>query len=274
MERLTKKYRLALIDHESLSQHRMIVYKPLYAVLGISFLTILIVGITSVIIIFTPFIREAIPGYEDPQLSIKYQETKEKERELAIQVAQMDSLMQSMLKAVGDDPSGRSVPIPGEIDTLPPYLPGDPGAENGNPAADNRIPTFNNSSIRRNPVMNMMSPLQGMISNEYNEKDKHFGLDIVARENSKILSVSDGYVIFSEYSDQTGYVIGIAHTNGLITFYKHNKRVFKEAGDYVFEGEAIAVIGNTGQNTSGTHLHFEVWDDGQPRNPRDYIVFN
>jgi murein DD-endopeptidase MepM/ murein hydrolase activator NlpD len=82
-------------------------------------------------------------------------------------------------------------------------------------------------------------------------------------------------VIFSEYSNTTGHVVGIWHSqSNLISFYKHNSRTFKTVGSYVFAGEAIAVIGNTGINSSGTHLHFELWYDNNPVNPADYINFN
>ncbi len=124
--------------------------------------------------------------------------------------------------------------------------------------------------------VNLIPPLDGIVTNEFDLDEKsHFGIDIVADENSLIKSVADGVVIFSEYSITTGHVIGIWHAReSLISFYKHNKKVYRQVGDFIFAGEAVAVIGNTGINSFGTHLHFELWHDNNPVNPADYIMFN
>ena len=125
-------------------------------------------------------------------------------------------------------------------------------------------------------VFNLIPPVNGYITTEFNTDDKnHFGMDLVANENSMIKAVASGVVVFSEYSTTTGYVVAIWHADkNLISFYKHNSRVLREVGSYVYAGEAIAIIGNTGVNSSGTHLHFELWHDNLPVNPADYIIFN
>jgi murein DD-endopeptidase MepM/ murein hydrolase activator NlpD len=89
-----------------------------------------------------------------------------------------------------------------------------------------------------------------------------------------IRSVAEGLVIYSEWSDQSGFVIALLHPGGLVSIYKHNRVVFKTPGSYVYSGEAIAAIGNTGRNSSGTHLHFELWYAGSPVNPLDYFALN
>jgi murein DD-endopeptidase MepM/ murein hydrolase activator NlpD len=125
-------------------------------------------------------------------------------------------------------------------------------------------------------VFNLIPPVNGYVTTEFSTNDKnHFGMDLVANENSMIKAVASGVVVFSEYSTTTGYVIAIWHADkNLLSFYKHNSRVLRDVGSYVYAGEAIAVIGNTGINSSGTHLHFELWHDNLPVNPADYIIFN
>ena len=125
-------------------------------------------------------------------------------------------------------------------------------------------------------VLNLVAPVDGYVTKDFEPKDKpHFGIDLGAEENSLVRSVADGLIVFSEYSNTTGYVVGIWHSKyNMISFYKHNSRLFKSVGAHVFAGEAIAVIGNTGINSSGTHLHFELWYDNRPVNPADYINFN
>jgi murein DD-endopeptidase MepM/ murein hydrolase activator NlpD len=99
-------------------------------------------------------------------------------------------------------------------------------------------------------------------------------VDIVAPENEAIKATLDGVVVFADWTTETGYVIAIQHSNNLISLYKHNSVLLKKEGAFVKAGDVIAVIGNSGEQTSGPHLHFELWYKGLPLNPQDYIVFN
>ncbi len=116
-------------------------------------------------------------------------------------------------------------------------------------------------------------PLKGYVTNEFEPRSDHFGIDVVAPENEPVKAVMDGVVIFSQWTSETGYVIGLQHGNNLLTLYKHNSVLLKKEGNFVKAGDAIAIIGNSGEQTTGPHLHFELWYNGQPINPRDYIVF-
>ena len=117
------------------------------------------------------------------------------------------------------------------------------------------------------------TPLTGLISDGYNNKTKHFGIDLVAKEKSRISSVLEGTVIISHWAYETGYVIGVQHKNDYLSFYKHNSVLLKSVGDYVNTGDHIAIIGNSGELSSGPHLHFELWHKGIPVNPENYISF-
>ncbi|SHJ09994.1 Peptidase family M23 [Tangfeifania diversioriginum] len=116
-------------------------------------------------------------------------------------------------------------------------------------------------------------PVKGVVSNHFNSSAEHFGVDLVGEPNSRISSVLDGTVIFSGWTIETGYVIYIQHDAELISVYKHNAELLKKVGDRVRAGEAIAIIGNTGEQTTGPHLHFELWHDGTAVNPAEYIDF-
>lgn len=117
-------------------------------------------------------------------------------------------------------------------------------------------------------------PVKGYITNGFNPKQGHFGVDIVAPENEPIKATLDGVVIFSGWTSETGYVIAIQHSNNLISLYKHNSVLLKKDGSSVKAGDVIAIIGNSGELTSGPHLHFELWYNGLPIDPKDYIIFN
>ena len=112
-----------------------------------------------------------------------------------------------------------------------------------------------------------------MISEGFNFSDGHFGVDIVLKERTPIKSVSDGIVIFSAWTLNYGYTVVVYHKNKLTSIYKHNESIKVEKGDFVMSGEVIALSGNTGDLTTGPHLHFEIWDSQGPLNPEDLISF-
>ena len=116
-------------------------------------------------------------------------------------------------------------------------------------------------------------PTRGMISSAFDANKKHFGIDIAASPNESILSTLDGTVIMATYTAETGYVIQVQHNQNLISVYKHCGSLLKKEGDAVKAGEAIALVGNTGEKTTGPHLHFELWNKGRALDPSKYIVF-
>lgn len=121
--------------------------------------------------------------------------------------------------------------------------------------------------------MRFFIPVKGLITNEYDPKEKHFGVDIVANPNEVVKATLDGTVIFASWTIETGNVIQIQHDNSVISVYKHCASLLKKTGDNVKTGDAIAIVGNSGELSTGPHLHFEIWQNGKPLNPRDYIVF-
>ena len=119
----------------------------------------------------------------------------------------------------------------------------------------------------------LFSPIEGIISEKYNMSENHYGVDIVAEKDEPIKSVAEGTVIFSSWTDETGYVLAIQHKANLISQYKHCSSLLKEAGEFVSAGEIVAIIGNTGKLSSGPHLHFELWYRGNPVNPEELVSF-
>ncbi|MEQ9468823.1 MAG: M23 family metallopeptidase [Ekhidna sp.] len=119
----------------------------------------------------------------------------------------------------------------------------------------------------------LFSPLfDGIITDGFNPKEDHYGVDIVAQENEPVRSVADGVVIMSSWTLDGGYILAIQHPGNLISVYKHNSELFKNVGNFVAAGEVVATIGNTGELTSGPHLHLELWHNGNPVNPQEYIA--
>ena len=135
---------------------------------------------------------------------------------------------------------------------------------------------YNLTSITSQPDVTeliLYRPTRGMVSDRFDAEKKHYGTDIAANPNESVLATMDGTVILSTYTAETGYLIGVQHSQDLISVYKHCGSLLKKEGDRVKGGEAIALVGNSGTLSTGPHLHFELWYKGHPVNPEKYIVF-
>ena len=119
----------------------------------------------------------------------------------------------------------------------------------------------------------LITPVDGYVTDEYNAQKEHYGIDIAAKQDAPVKAVLDGKVISSVYTLETGYVMQIQHKDNLVSIYKHNRSLLKKEGSFVKAGEVVAIVGNTGELSSGPHLHFELWYEGKSLNPKDYIVF-
>lgn len=120
----------------------------------------------------------------------------------------------------------------------------------------------------------LFSPVSGVITAEYNPEEKHYAVDIATVKNTPVKATADGTVILAEWTADTGYVVVLRHKDNLISVYKHNASISVAQGDLVKSGEVIAASGNTGALTTGPHLHFELWSEGYPINPTNFIDFN
>ena len=116
-------------------------------------------------------------------------------------------------------------------------------------------------------------PIDGVVSNGYDISKEHFAVDIVSQKDAPVKSIASGSVIMSSWTDDSGNVIMIQHENNLMSVYKHNAVILKKVGNFVEAGEIIAIVGNSGELTSGPHLHFEMWHSGKSINPLNYINF-
>ncbi len=121
---------------------------------------------------------------------------------------------------------------------------------------------------------NFFTPLQGIITSSFNISENHYGIDIVASHNEAVKATLEGIVIFAGWTLETGYIICLQHERNFLSVYKHNSVLLKKEGDHVNAGEPIAISGQSGELTTGPHLHFELWENGSPVNPEEYILFN
>ena len=137
---------------------------------------------------------------------------------------------------------------------------------------EDKYNVFESAITSRNFVL--FPPVNGTISEGYNIKEKHFAVDIVVAKDTPVKATADGTVIFAEWTAETGYVVIIEHGYEMLSVYKHNASLTKQQGDLVKSGEVIAMAGNTGELTTGPHLHFELWNRGYAVDPTKFIDFN
>jgi len=121
---------------------------------------------------------------------------------------------------------------------------------------------------------NFISPVKGIVVNEFMPQKKHYGIDIALKKGTPVKSIETGKVIFSDWTKDGGFTIIIKHPNNIVSVYKHNKNLLRKIGDKVEKGEVVAISGNSGEKTTGPHLHFELWIKETPVNPTDFINFN
>ena len=127
---------------------------------------------------------------------------------------------------------------------------------------------------KNNVKFMLFSPASGLISEPFNSEIKHFAVDVALAKDTPIKSVAVGTVVLAEWTSDTGYVVVIKHNHGLLSVYKHNSTIEKSQGDIVQAGEVIAFAGNSGELSTGYHLHFELWIDGYPVDPTNFIDFS
>lgn len=132
---------------------------------------------------------------------------------------------------------------------------------------------LSNSAVDEVKRMHLMDPVEGYVTEEYDLHKEHFGIDIATKQDAPVKAVLDGEVISAGYTFENGYVLIIQHPNSIISIYKHSSKLLKKAGNTVKAGDVIALAGDTGETSTGPHLHFELWYMGKSINPRDYIVF-
>lgn len=283
LKKLSSKYKLAIFNEQTYEEVVVLRLSRLNVFTLVGAFGILLIILVIFLISFTS-LREFIPGYPSPNERLLIVRNAQRVDSLSIEINKRDQFInnfQSILK--GEEPDVQS--------------PKDREQESSNQEARAQI-QFSRSEqdsifrkeVEREERFNLsvrqsttklialentffFSPIKGMVVNAFGDSRGHFGVDIVAAPGARVSAVMDGSVIFSGWTVETGYVIQIQHPNNLLSIYKHNERLLKEVGQSVKAGEAIAHVGNSGELTTGPHLHFEIWYNGMPLNPEEYLSF-
>ena len=285
LKKLNRKYDFQMSHDEtghSLVKVRLNLLNLILVIIGIALLLIVITGF---IIAFTP-LREYIPGYTDTNLNREVYELNLRADSLAKEMQKKDVYFENIKRIIeGYDFAADSAlaslniyePLPkGVTDTITlkkseqdSILRAEYEAQSQyNLFGDDYLPPAKPSIL----VKNFFVPLNGTIINAFNVDTGHFGVDIATDGDQIINATLDGTVVFSTWSVNNGYCIGIQHEDSYFSVYKHNATLLKKEGDYVKAGEAIAILGHSGDGTGPEHLHFELWHNGIAINPAEYMT--
>ncbi len=287
LKKLNRRYDFLMRHDESKKEILGFKLNLLNLVLVIIGIALLLIIITTFIIAFTP-LREYIPGYTDTNLNREVYLLSLRADSLEKEMQKKDVYFDNLKKIVeGYDFAADSAlaslsiyePLPkGVTDTITlkksvqdSILRAEYEAQNQyNLFGDDYLPPAKPSSL----VKNFFVPLNGTILNAFNAEKGHLGVDISSDRDQVINATLEGTVVFSTWSINNGYCIGIQHSDGYFSVYKHNATLLKKEGDYVKAGEAIAILGKSGESEEYEHLHFELWHNGIAVNPADYMTIN
>ena len=275
--KLLDKYRLVVLNEETFEERISFKLTRLNVFVLASLSTIVLIVLTTVLIAFTP-LREYIPGYSSTALKRQATELNYKTDSLQQAIIMNEKYYASIKKVLQGDQSVvdfnrdsiiQAVKLEASEVDLNPIL--EDSLLRQKVDKEDKYNLFESATSATNFVF--FPPANVPVSEPYNFKEKHYAVDIVVAKNTPIKATADGVVVFAEWTATTGYVIILEHSYGLISVYKHNASLTKSQGDLVKAGEVIATAGNLGELSTGPHLHFELWNDGYPVNPANFIDF-
>ncbi|WP_159523513.1 M23 family metallopeptidase [Sunxiuqinia indica] len=277
IEKLKNRYRLIIYNDSTYQTAWSIKLTRLKVFTFFGIGGLLLILFTILMIAYTP-IREFIPGYPSSEV-----------RQLIVHNAVLVDSLEEQLQIRDNYFEKIRTLIEGDVPQDPDFV-----TDTAIPQNNLQINYYNHDSVFKQKILeeqlnlsiqkenpqnrnianiHFFVPLKGMITNKFDVQSDHRAVDVVGLPNSRISAVLDGTVIFAGWTAETGYVIYLQHENDLVSVYKHNAELLKDVGDQVKAGEAIAIMGNTGELTTGPHLHFELWNRGIAIDPEKYIDF-
>lgn len=278
LDKLKQRIRFVLLDEQSYEELSSTSLTRFQLLIRISSILLLISAITASLIAYTP-LREYIPGYSPPHLSKDLIHLSLKTDSLLAEIKLKEQKFRMVEKVLlGEEFNDSIIHDSSIVITI-----------NEAALVASQKDSLFRESIEREDRFNVLNednekplelrniafypPLKGMISDRFDIQKEHYGVDIVAPENEAIKACLQGTVVLSNWTTETGYTIAIQHENDLISFYKHNSVLLKKVGELVMPGDVIAIIGNSGELSTGPHLHFEIWHTGKAINPEHHILF-
>ncbi|GAA4280219.1 M23 family metallopeptidase [Gaetbulibacter aestuarii] len=276
--KLLDKYKLVILNENTFEERLSLKLTRLNVFVIGCLITIILSVTVFTIIAYTP-LKEYIPGYSSTALKQKATDLSYKTDSLTQVILMNERYFESIRKVLKGDVSPEdfnkdSIIQATQVEAS--KVDFAPSAEDSllreKVDKEDKYNLFESATSATNFVL--FPPVNGQITSDYDVKTKHYAVDIAVAKDTPVKAVADGVVVFAGWTASTGYVIILEHSYGLISVYKHNSSLSKAQGDLVKSGEVIASAGDSGELSTGPHLHFELWNDGYPINPTNFIDFN
>ena len=276
MQRWRNKFRFVILNDDTFEELLTLKLSPLN-IFVFSIITIVTtIALTTTVIAFTP-LKELIPGYASAKLRREAIELALTTDSLTAAIDRNERYIQGVQRIL----QGEVIDVVlNELETDTTPKPVEVALSNPSPqdsafrewVEEENAFTLSQSGAEIG-IPQLISPLEGIITGGFDNSTKHYAVDIATAANTPVKSCYEGTVVFADWTSETGNIIIVQHENNLLSAYKHNSALLKELGDFVRSGEAIAIIGNSGENSTGPHLHFELWYEGAPIDPQNFIKF-
>ena len=271
------QYRLVVLKEDNFEEQFAFKLTPLNVFVFTTISATFLITLTTIFIAFTP-LREYIPGYTSPSLQKKAIKLKS-ETDSLYQITQMNERYITSIKKVltGEatfesiDKDSIYASLKAEVDSLDLTPSKADSLLREKVENEDKYNLFESATSVKNFVF--FPPLKGQVSEGFDSKIRHYAVDIAVSKNTPVKAVADGRVVLASWTSDSGFVIIIDHGNQMLSVYKHNAALTKEQGDLVKAQEVIARSGSSGQLSTGPHLHFELWNDGNPIDPSTFIDF-
>ncbi|OYQ33326.1 peptidase M23 [Flavobacterium cyanobacteriorum] len=276
-KKLFTKNRLVILNEETFEEIFSLKLNLMNVFVWLTTVSIVMIALTTYIIAFTP-LREYIPGYASTQLkreatrnAIKSDSLQKIINENQVYLASIKKVLTGDIehtKLSRDSIKAAEQPDDTGVDLKPTE------AEmklREQVALEDKYNVFEKAQPKVNLVL--FAPVKGHITEQYSSRNRHFAVDIALAKDTPIKAVAGGTVIFADWTPTNGNVVIVRHNDGIISVYKHAASLTKDQGDIVKSGEVIALAGSTGTQSTGVHLHFELWKDGYPIDPTQFIDF-
>ncbi|TCI93134.1 M23 family metallopeptidase [Tenacibaculum sp. M341] len=276
-QKLTDKYRLVVLNEDTFQERFSLKLSRLNVFVFGGIFSIILITLTTFLIAFTS-LKEYIPGYSSTKLKKDASRLTYEADSLRTRLAVLENFTKAIRPVLTGEIKPEAIDsIKTEVskNTVIDYEKLEPSAKDlkFREEIQNKDRYALSAGNTNKAKIVFFAPVKGNLTQSFNAANKHFAIDIVATTGTPVKAIADGTVILSGWTTETGYTITVQHTNNYISVYKHNGELLKQQGDFVKSGEAIASIGSTGELTTGPHLHFELWHNGYPVNPTNYINF-
>lgn len=276
MRNLRYKYRLIIINDDTFEEQFSLKLSLLNIITWVGSIVFVVTIGVSAIMAFTP-LREYIPGYSNIETRQNARYAKFKSDSLANEIVTRDLYLYNLMRVISGEIDADSISDIDlediQIDDITDTRSKEDSLMRLSVEEQEQYALHNVGAQSEVGVYFFFNPISGEVTNSFDSKKGHFGVDVVSSENEPIKAVMDGTIVMADYTTKSGYVIQIQHQNNLVSIYKHCSAVLKNSGEKVLAGDPIAVVGNTGEHTTGPHLHFELWENGVPIDPQKHIIF-